>query len=331
MTAQISNLEKRLAELRKGVPARGMERYPSVLKSISELSAELQSPGIKELVAGRTIQRIISFPPQIHRGHHYVPRQALLFTSDDVIHTAASIWPDQEPQVTFVKGSGLFYIRVTLLLLYGLLEIVAPGTGSPNRLAVEFNTVAWGLISRPLYRFLQANASVATAPVHGIVDSPLYKAVDDLPLKFSNGVRIHALLPGEALEDFVFQPGIWMVRNRWLPMFRRPITANTLLAITSSYMIVIQEELKVAQGWIVSYIPRNGIVQIQDLPRGLWNELTIKLQRGDQIAEYKLTLGSEAVKAWRTRWIQHGGRWQDLQGEKGIDPVEKRFGGRSLL
>jgi hypothetical protein len=265
---------------------------------------------VRTLAASQAIQSIIAFPPQIHRGWHYVPKQALLFTPTDVIHLLASIWPDQEPQVTHVKGCGLMYLKATLLLLYGFLEVVAQGDGSPTRLGMEFNTVAWNYLSSRLRQLLQATKTVPGAPTDKTTYSPTaQQALEKLPLKFLNGVKIYGLLPGEELEELVFQPGIW---KRWLLLFRRNILANTLLLLTSNYVVVIQEELEVAQGWIISYIPKNNIIGMQNQPRSLWNELTVQLQRGDQTAEYKLLLKNEAAQAWRVLWIQHGGQWQDL-------------------
>jgi hypothetical protein len=120
------------------------------------------------------------------------------------------------------------------------------------------------------------------------------------------------VLPGEKLEDLVFQPCTW---KHWLFLFQQPVTANTLLLLTSNYVVVIQEELRVAQGWIITHIPRIGITGMQNQPRGLWNELSILLNRRDQYADYKLLLKSEAVDAWRMQWIKHGGQWQDLPEE----------------
>jgi hypothetical protein len=315
MVPSKNDLEKRLAQLKQEVPTRGMERHPSVLKDVSELPAGLQSPAVTMLASSEAIQTIIAFPPQIHRGHHYVPKQALLFTPTDVIHVLASIWPDQEPEVTHVKGSGLMYLKATLILLYGFLEIVAQGNTSPTRLGMEFNLVAWDQLSRPVRQLLQAAKSTPGAPADKITYSPAaQQAVEKLPLKFFNGVRIYGVLPGEGLEDLVFQPGIW---KRWLLLFRRAILANTLVLLTSNYMVAIQEELEVSQGWIVSYIPRNSIVGIKNQPRNKWNELTVQLKRGDQTTEYKLLLTNEAAQAWRMCWIQHGGQWQDLPSEAG--------------
>jgi len=159
------------------------------------------------------------------------------------------------------------------VLLYGFLEIVGQGPSSLTRLSVEFNTVAWEYLSLPLRQLLRATKATPGGPA----DETTYyapsaqQAVEKLPLKFSNGLQIYGLLPGEGLKDLVFQPGTW---QRWLFLFRRPILANTLLLLTSNYVVVIQEELGVAQGWIISYIPRHNIVSMQNRPCDLWNELT---------------------------------------------------------
>jgi hypothetical protein len=128
------------------------------------------------------------------------------------------------------------------------------------------------------------------------------QALERLPLKFSNGLKIFGLLPGEQLENLVFQPGTW---QPWLLFFRRPITANTLLLLTSNYMVVIQEELGIPQGWVLSYIPRECITEMRNRPLQLCSELIVPLQRENQVAEYRLLLTSDAVEAWRMPWIQN--------------------------
>ncbi|MBN2117322.1 MAG: hypothetical protein JW730_12160 [Anaerolineales bacterium] len=302
--------EKRLAELRKEVTRRGFDRHASVLKNVSELPIELQSSAVAALAARETIQTIIAFPPQIQHGWDYVPKQALVFTPAGVTHLLASIWPGQEPKATYLRGSGLMYMKVTLLLLYGFLEIVAQGEGTLTRLSMEFSTVDWYCMSPALQRFLQATQPAASVPANKSAYSvTTQQALEKLPLKFSNGVKIYGLLPGEDLEEVVFQAGTW---KRWLYLFRRPLSANTLLTLTSHYMVVIEEELNVKQGWIISYIPRNNITGIQNQPCGSWHELSVQLQRRGQSIEYKLMLKSEAVEAWRTQWVQRGGQWRDL-------------------
>jgi hypothetical protein len=309
MSRSIDNREKRLAELKKQVPTRGLDRYPSFCKDISELPAELQSRTVSALCSRESTQTIIAFPPQIHRGWHYVPKQALLFTPAGVIHLVASIWPDQEPQITYLKGCDLLYMKVTLLLLYGFLEIVGASPGETNRVSMEFNTVAWNYLSQPLRQLLRSTEAGSGAQQEVEISTTSRQARENLPLKFSNGLTIYGLLPGEHLQELVFQPATW---QPYLHFFRRPVSSNTLLMLTTNYMVVIQEELQVELGWILSYIPRSNIFEVQSRPCGLWNELSIQLRQGGQPADYKLLLHSEAVEAWRTEWIRHGGAWQDL-------------------
>jgi hypothetical protein len=312
MVRSTEDRETRLAELKKEVTKRGFDRHASVLQHVSELPSDLQSPAVMALAESESIQKIISFPPQIQRGWHYVPKQALLFTSTDVIHLAASIWPEEKPQVTCLTGCGLMYLKVTLILLYGFLEIGAQGQDAPIRLGMEFNTVAWLYLSAPLRKLLQATQSPARLSFlekKAFSSRATQEAIENLPLKFSNGVKIYGLLPGEDVEEFVFQPRTW---KSWLYFFRRPVSPNTLLLLTTNYMVVIDEDLQVEQGWILSYIPRNIITGIRSQPGKLWNQLSVQLKRGDQSVDYTLKLKNEFAEAWHTLWTQHGGQWQAI-------------------
>jgi hypothetical protein len=295
MTISKETVDKRLAMLKREVLSRDFDRFPSVLKNISNLPADLQSPTVVGLAAA--VQKIVVFPPQIHHGWHYVPRQALLFTSTGVIHMLASIWPDQQPQITRLKMDDLLYMRVTIILLYGFLEIVAQRLDSTARLGMEFNAVFWDLMSVSIRKFLQRTDA---APMERSAYSPqVQQALEKLPLKFSNGVRLHGVLPGEKLEDLIFQPATW---KRWLLLFQKPILANTLLLLTSNYMVVIQEELRVGQGWIISYLPRENIVRMQNATTRLGHEMIVQLQRNGQKAEYKLSLDDEVAQTWSSHW-----------------------------
>jgi hypothetical protein len=303
-------LEQRLSQLKKAVPGRGLARHPSLLRHVTELPPELQSSDLKSILAGEEIKQTISFPPQIHRGSHYVPKQALLFTSSGVIHLQASIWPEQEPTLSYLRTSGLIYLKVTLILLYGFLEIVAHGTASPTRLEVEFNTVAWDFLSGPIRNMLEANEERQRDLKDEI---PLFQrregALEKLPLKFFNGARIYGILPGEELEEMIFQSTVW---EKKLVFFRKNIIANTLMLLTSNYMVIIQEELNITQGWIITYIPRKNILGINNQSTIGWDELIVDLNSAGQTTNIKIRLTNEVAQCWHKYWIQHGGQWHDL-------------------
>jgi hypothetical protein len=304
--------ERRLAELKKEVTKRGADRHAFQLSNVCELPAELQSPSVDRLVDREIIQNIIVFPPQIQRGWHYVPRQALLFTTAGVFHLLASIWPEQEPQITTLNGCSLLYLKATLMLLYGHLAILAQGQDSLIRLGMEFNTVSWHAISIPLRRFLGLSKTKFEIPTDQIAySSNARRAFEELPFKFFNGVQLYGLLPGEELEELVFQESTW---KRWFYFLRKPKTANTLLMLTTNYMVAIQEDTKVRQGWLITYIPRNGISSIQNRVQDgiLWNELSVQLERQGQTVNWRLLLAMQSAEAWHTLWIAHGGQWQDI-------------------
>lgn len=313
MTATLEEIDERVKRLMAEVPTRGIERHPMILKHIGELSTELQSPEVTSLDADSAIQTIIAFPPQIQHGWTYVPKQALLFSDSKVIHLLASIWPGQDPKVTTLNGSGLIYMNVTLILLYGCLEICGMGSDSPTTLITEFNTVAWDQISIPLRRLLEATKTQSNEPSHKeSVPVDVNQKPSKLPLKFSNGLKLYGLLPGEKLEDMVFQTGEW---KRKFLVIKKPISANTLMLLTSNYMIIIREELGFQYGWIITYIPRNCIVGIQNQIRETGNELTIRLKRGEQSTEYKLPLMNEATEQWKEVWKERGFRWEEVKEE----------------
>jgi hypothetical protein len=206
-------------------------------------------------------------------------------------------------------------MKVSLLLLYGFLEIVGCGPDSPIRLSMEFNTVAWDKLAAPVRRLLKECRPQLLSPLQGSVYSPeAQSAAHKLPIKFSNGISIHGLLPGERLEDLVFQPGI---KERLLLLFNHAVLANTLVLLTDHFVVVIQEELKVAQGWIVSYIPRQNITAIQCCSSGQWNDLTFKLSSSGQSAEYNLRLDDPAAQSWKSAWTHQGGLWQDFSSPQG--------------
>jgi len=313
MDRSTSAQKKRVAELKREVIRPGFDRHAFQLGNIGDLPADLRGPSVAQIAVQEAIHSIIVFPAQIQRGWHYVPKQALLFTATGVIHLLASIWPNQEPQVTHLNGCGLMYLKASLLLLYGYLEIVAQGQDSPIRLGMEFNTVSWDAISTPLRQLLKVSKTAFNLPEDQIAYSTIAReAFEKLPLKYFNGVQLYGLLPGEELEELFFQEGSG---KPWLFFFRRLVTPDTLLMLTTNYMVVIQEDLKLKVGWILSYIPRNGICMIQSQGDGLWTELTVQLKRQDQAASCKWLLAKKTVDEWRLRWLAHGGRWQDFSNQ----------------
>jgi len=298
-------IKQRVAQLERQVPIRGMEQYPSLLKGLSYLPSELESTTLSGFIEGEEILDIISFPSQIQRGHYYVPKQALLFTSASLIHTIASIWPDHEPKITKLRGEDISCVNLSLILLYGYLEIFSGSGSSLTRICVEFNTVAWEVLSSPLRRFLQANKeSIYSTIDHTPFSLNVQDAISKLPLRFINGLKLYTILPGEELEDLVFQPGVW---KRWLVFLRKATIPGTLLVLTSNYFVILREELDGPYGWFFNFIPRRRIFGVENTPYDKWNDFRVQINQGDDEMEIKFQLNDDATKAWQACWITHCG------------------------
>jgi hypothetical protein len=157
---------------------------------------------------------------------------------------------------------------------------------------------------------LRISKTTSKVPADQVAYSPHSRqAVEKLPLKFFNGVQLYGLLPGEELEDLVFQEGTW---NHRLYFFRRLITADTLLLLTTNYMVVIQEDLKLKVGWIVSYIPRDCIAGMGSSPGDACTQLIVQLKRKNQTTDIKFLLTEETANAWLALWPRGSIPMQEL-------------------
>ncbi len=292
----------------------GAASHPYQVDSLSELPDSLQEPARQSLGTSERADSIFVVPAQVFSerwfGWRYVPEQALLFTSQGVLHVQDSTRPDQIAQATCLCGADLLYAQVSLLLLYGRLELAGQITDEPGRIIVEFNTVGWHFLQPALQQLLRLawGQTRIEIPAGARVDATPER-LKTLPLKFRNGLRLEGLQQSESLLGFVFQPAVWATRYRF---FHRQVSAATLLALTDREMIVIEEERKgryAAYGWILTFYPLASIDEIRASPGRAWQELEVRLTRGAVALDRRILLEQDITEAWRDIWIHHGGAW----------------------
>jgi hypothetical protein len=188
-------------------------------------------------------------------GQRYVPEQALLFGRRGVLHVQAVAEQTSSPRTTYLPAKGLLSARLTIMLLYGCLELVGQGSDAPVTISVEFNTVGDHLLWPPLRRLVQMawGAAWPGASSSGTAEAMLAR-LRKQSYKFGNGLEIHALQSGEHPLGFVFQPNIWQPLWRF---FRRKVTATTLLTLTDRQILLLEEDPQknVNYGWIFNFFP----------------------------------------------------------------------------
>lgn len=288
--------------------SRGIETHPYRVNDLAELPASLQSAVQQALGPTEQPERIFLVPNQTFFknwfSRRYVPQQALLFTAQGVLHVQEAVSPDQPPQATYLHAASLLYIQLRLLLLYGRLELVGQVNGDLARVVVEFNTVGVPLLL-PGLRRLMTLAWESAEPEIPISREGSLPEFDSLPLKFKNGLRLYGLQPGECLLGLVFQPGLW---ERHGSLFRRQISANTLLALTNHDLVIVEEERTGRTnpyGWILTFCPLAGVKGFEAAPGESWQEMQLHLTRDGVAVDRQVTLERETVQAWQNLWAHY--------------------------
>lgn len=279
----------------------------------------LRQPAEQALEPGEPIHSIFVVPAQIFlQGWfraRYAPEQALLFTSQGVLHVQDAATPGQPASVTYLRAPELVYARLSLLLLYGQLELIGQRGDTVTRIVVEFNTVREQLLQPGLHHLVQLALSQTPALAADPAQSQsALTRLGWLPLKFSNGLYYHGLQPGEHLLGFVFQPGIWTRRWRFFP---HQVSATTLLALTDRQVIILEEEKKGKQanyGWMFTFCPLTGVAGMDLKPGEIWPELQIHLGRGSEVVKRRVILEEKQARAWQKLWTQYSGQREE-QGE----------------
>jgi hypothetical protein len=240
----------------------------------------------------------------------YVPDRALIFLAGGLLSLTAE-GAGLPALVTRIDASALLQLRSSVLLLYGLLEFAADCGGAASEVRLEYNTVVWHWLNKPLARFVAsacpAHASAFDEAEAHALNEPVLAA---LPFKFANGLRYYSLAPGERAVAAEFQPAIW---RKGKHLVRRQVTPNTLLALTDRKLVLIEE--KRAQpwsrppgggqgeyGWIFTYIPLDRVVEMSAAPREGLSELTIKLGWRAATNERALLLEPAIADQWLNAW-----------------------------
>ena len=308
----------RSPDRRSRAPRRVYSGYmgrPRLFRSLADLSADLAEAAQTILPLNDEVRRIFVVPPQEFPSwakYRFGPAHALIFTDAGVIHVQTAAC-GQPAQARLVPTEAVHYVQVGLLLLYGRLEIGYAVDGSAQQMVVEFNTVGWDLLQPGLMDLLQDVSAASPPPPDDMQDSVISTAaIERLPFKFANGVKIYILAPGERLLALAFQPGIW---TRRLFILRRQLTPPIVLALTDRCVSMIEEERSVggshAYGSTFTYIPRRVVTGMRSQSAPLGRLISIELLVEGAEATRDLELTAEVAATWEAQWRSHGGEWRD--------------------
>jgi len=298
--------------------------HPYQVEGLADLPDSLRQLAEQSLGPTEAVNLIFVVPSQVLGGHWWsgprrVPEQTLLFTSQGVLHVQGTGAAGRAGQATYLRGGELVYVHLSLVLLYGRLELAGLVNGALSRIVVEYNTVGHVLLQPALHAFLRMAWKQAQAQTNDDQTDMLLDELEGQSFKFRSGLRYHTLQHDERLLGFVFQPRI--TQSHWR-LFRRLIAPATLLALTDQQLVVIEENrtLGAAYGWIFTFCPRTCLAAIEARPNTEWQDLTVRLVREPVTVDRQVTVSNEKAMTWRDLWTRHGYKWHTAARAWPISP-----------
>ena len=277
---------------------------PYAVATLGDLPGSLQQAARQFAGAAIRPNSICVFPSRTRlknqAGWEYVDEQALLFTQEGVFQVQAPSASHPNARITYLCAMDLLYARLSLILMYGRLELV---DDSLTSVIVEFNAAGFDMIKPGLQQLLGActEKRIPSSPNAARAKTVLSN-LGELSFKFKNGLYLYGLLPEEQVLGFVFQPALWGRRWRVWPL---KIAETTLLALTDRQLIVVEEQSHSrfpAYGWIFTFYPRKAIDHAGIMPTQLGQEWFVGLKSKATAVERKILLEESNGSAWQELW-----------------------------
>ena len=195
-----------------------------------------------------------------------------------------------------------YFDQLSIILLYGLLEIWFFDLGKLLKLEVEFNTVGYPILG-PMFRGMVCKTWKINRDMSELPEDKTFDDMEAISFSFYNGLRIEALQDDEKLLGHVFQREI---KVPWLRIFHRSIAPQTAIAVTDKQLILLQQDLRFTkhhEEWIFTFCPLYRVVDIKEVAFNQWQKISIQLLPFGQ-PEIEVILEPKNVKEWRQIWGQ---------------------------
>jgi hypothetical protein len=293
-------------------PSPRRREHPFLAKNLEAMPAGLKELARQTLKPDELAQTIFVIPEQMMPkkfgglgGAHLVPDQALLFTSSGIIHVQVGKSTVEMEQSQYMPGNSLLYLRISLVLLYGQIELYGVANNSLTCINVQYNAVSHELVLPALKKFLRLAWDQTRDQELDTYQNLLLGQLEDQSYKFRSGLELYSLQPDEHLLGFVFQPRIF---KQYLRVFRRLIAPASLLAVTDRQLIMINEGITSASsyGYFFTFCPKANVVQVDSRANNSLQEVGIHLEKNSITAEHQLTQDNENALACQALWATHG-------------------------
>jgi hypothetical protein len=287
--------------------------HPYRAKTLEELPGGLFALAEQTLPADDPVEKIFIFPGQMLSkkmdgvgGQHWVSEQALLFTQRGVVHVKAGKSAGEPGQAAYLTGSSLLYAKISLILLYGKMEICSAVDDQASSIVVEYNAVAHDMLEPALHGLIRLAWDQAQGGETQETKNRLLATLEGQSYKFRNGLDLHALQQDEGLQDSVFQPRVF---KRYVRLIRRLIAPASLMAITDRQLILIEEGMSSATsyGYQFTYTARANVAGVDARAKASLDEVCVHFKKGAVTSEHRLRMEFANALACQNLWASQAG------------------------
>lgn len=275
-------------------------KIPYTVSTPDELPEGLRELAHLSLDQGTKVDTIFVVPKQqlassfgVGRRTNQVPEGALIFTDQGVLFVQNSPFEGQPNLMTFIKYEQFFYMRLTLILLYGRLDLWGIQDNLPIKIEFIYNATGHELLQPVLHRLLHRSWTGQTESLQPIPpeNDQVLAALFKQSLKFSNGLRNHGLQRNERLLGYAYQPRII---KRFLGLFPKISVPGCVAAFSDSGFILMHEGSTNAtsHGWFI-FICHNRLIS------------DIEITSDEKLSTVAITINSSATTEMLTLEWEH--------------------------
>ncbi len=258
--------------------SRSLSTRPYCLSAIDQLPEPLLELAKNHLSESQSVERIFVVPPGTYiHGFRWElnPLQAIIFTKQGVLHLAASSNKGQPGEGVWVSVDDIFMIKLSLILLYGKLEIFGVQDEQIIKIEVEYNAVAHELLAPVLRGLIKKTWQKNPANFAHPLEHVDFSSLGSISFSFYNGLNNEAIQLDEQVLGYVYQPEI---REPWLKIFYKKLFPQTVVALTDQQLILLQQDLKLHEHheWIFTFIPLYRIASIKQAEYKSWKKISVQ-------------------------------------------------------
>ena len=282
--------------------------YPYQVDRVSDLPEKLRHLAEPVLPLAGSVETIFVIPGQMQSkkfggfgGMHWVPEQALLFSTQGVVYVQAGKSADEVGQANYLPADNLLYARVSLVILYSRMEMCGIVDDKMKRIVVEYNSVKHELMQPAFFKFIRLAWAQPQAPGANDNQRLLMDRLKEQSFKFKSGLEKHCLQNDEFLQGFVFQPRL--VKD-YVHLFHRLIAPASLVALTDRQLILIEEGVSGATsyGYFFTYCPQANVIKVDTKPDDQLYDVHVQLRKNATDADFWVKQEREKALACQDLW-----------------------------